>query len=208
MSKPSPVNLDTPEGRSRFPRAHKAGFFALAQSFEPQRNRFCCGVACSVVVLNALRDDQERVYAQPTLLNARTDRVKPRRYFTPWARGKTRAGVTLDELGQILNCFPVSARTVRPKDAGTFRRTLQRVTKAGKSHLIVNFSYEVLFGAGGGHFSPVGAFDPASDSALILDVANYRKPWYWAPVDRLFAAMAASDADSRRSRGYLEITTR
>ena len=58
---------------------------------------------------------------------------------------------------------------------------------------------------GTGHFSPVVAFEPESDSALVLDVARYKYPHVWMPVETLFAGINTTDASTRDMRGLIDI---
>lgn len=90
------------EGQKRFEAArYKQDFYQLAQTYQPQINPFYCGIATSVIVLNALRLSkgeaphqpnleiaipssqgtqhiEYRNYLQSSLLNAETDKVKAR----------------------------------------------------------------------------------------------------------------------------------
>ena len=58
---------------------------------------------------------------------------------------------------------------------------------------------------GTGHFSPVVAFEPESDSALVLDVARYKYPPVWMPVETLFDGINTTDASARDTRGLIDI---
>ncbi len=83
--------------RSKF----KGDFYRLAHYFQPQINPLYCGIATSVIILNALRAEKNAIpsqkkmevktpkvwggkkilfpsYSQLTFLNAETDKVKPR----------------------------------------------------------------------------------------------------------------------------------
>lgn len=96
------VGWDTEEGQSRLARsALNTDFFQLAHNFQPQANPLYCGVASSVIVLNAIRLNRNAVpsqkplevevprylggghlyypaYSQFTFLGERTEPVKPR----------------------------------------------------------------------------------------------------------------------------------
>ena len=56
---------------------------------------------------------------------------------------------------------------------------------------------------GGGHISPLGAYDRASDSFLIMDVNPNRAPWVWVKAEALIGAMRTFD--TVENRGYLLI---
>ena len=70
--------------------------------------------------------------------------------------------------------------------------------------VVVNYLRKALGQVGGGHISPLAAYDPQNDSFLVLDVARYKYPPVWVTADRLFAAMDTQDADNQnKSRGYV-----
>lgn len=126
------VDWNSPEGRVRLQRASGAGaandFFQLAHHFQPQQNLLYCGIASSVIVLNALRAERGAIASQPVnevqiperfgggripyplysqsgFLNTATDRVKPRdiiEFRAPAASGKPDPGLMLAELGGVL----------------------------------------------------------------------------------------------------------
>lgn len=86
-------------------------------------------------------------------------------------------------------------------DADARRELLDNLGRPG-DYVIVNYARPVLGQEGGGHISPLGAYDEASDSFLVLDVnPNRGKTWAWVPAARLFAAMRT--VDKVESRGYL-----
>ena len=47
---------------------------------------------------------------------------------------------------------------------------------AGDRVVIVGYDRRALGQTGEGHFSPIGGYDPASDLALVLDVARFKYP--------------------------------
>jgi hypothetical protein len=69
---------------------------------------------------------------------------------------------------------------------------------------IANFHLDCFYGDGTdvGHFSPLGAFDAASDRVLVLDVYKADYEPAWAPVEHLLKAMARP-CDDGEPRGYL-----
>ena len=70
--------------------------------------------------------------------------------------------------------------------------------------MIVNYNRSALGQTGGGHISPLGAFDETSDSFLVMDVNPTNHPWVWVPASALFAAMATKD--TAENRGYLLVS--
>jgi hypothetical protein len=66
---------------------------------------------------------------------------------------------------------------------------------------VVNYFRPVLGQKGGGHISPLGAYDKASDSFLILDVNPNGHTWVWVPAPLLIKSMRTRDVVE--NRGYL-----
>jgi hypothetical protein len=127
------IGWDTGEGRKRLARsAYKSDFFQLADNFQPQANPLYCGIASSVIVLNAMRLNrnavpsqrslevevprdlgggrlQYREYSQMTLLGERTEPVKPRAVIelknAGDGEGKISPGLTLGQLKGILEAY-------------------------------------------------------------------------------------------------------
>ena len=54
---------------------------------------------------------------------------------------------------------------------------------------------------GGGHISPLGAYDKTSDSFLVLDVNPNGHPWVWIPAPLLIQSMRTHDVNE--NRGYV-----
>lgn len=130
------VNWNSDEGRARLARAsHNVDFFQLAHHYQPQANPLYCGIASSVIVLNALRSGRVAIpsqpaleaqvppqwgggrvpyplYAQTTFLNEATDRVKPRAVIEmlgPGGDGKWDPGLTLQQLRGVLESYGARA---------------------------------------------------------------------------------------------------
>src|SRR5215831_12312635 len=77
----------------------------------------------------------------------------------------------------------------------------------GVSYLLVNFSRATLSddNTGGGHFSPLAAYNGRADDLLVMDVARYKFPPFWVDTDLLWQAMATTDTSSGRHRGYIVV---
>jgi glutathione gamma-glutamylcysteinyltransferase len=68
--------------------------------------------------------------------------------------------------------------------------------------LVVSYSRKTLKQTGGGHFSPIAAYDEISDSVLILDTARFKYGAHWTKLPLVYEAMKPIDPDTGRSRGY------
>ena len=67
--------------------------------------------------------------------------------------------------------------------------------------VVINYSRKAVGQAGGGHISPLGAYDSQSDSILVLDVNPSKAGWVWVPTAMLVRAMRTFD--SVENRGYI-----
>jgi hypothetical protein len=65
----------------------------------------------------------------------------------------------------------------------------------------LNFLRTPLGELGGGHMSPLAAYEPRSDRFLLLDVSRYKYPPVWVTTAVLFESMNTVDSDAGASRG-------
>ncbi len=72
------------------------------------------------------------------------------------------------------------------------------------NYVVVNYARAALGQKGGGHISPVAAYDKLSDSFLILDVNPATAPWVWVASQDLVNAM--NTKDTVENRGVLLIS--
>ena len=73
--------------------------------------------------------------------------------------------------------------------------------------MVVSYSRRSLEQTGDGHFSPLAAFAPASRMVLLLDVARFKYPPHWVPLEALYEALRPLDAATGKPRGYLMVST-
>ena len=113
-------------------------------------------------------------------------------------------GLTLDELAEVARTHTERKISVlRDLTAEEFREHMERANDPGRRY-IVNFTREKIFGAGGGHHSPIGGYLEAEDMVFVLDVNENYKPWL-IERERLFSAMDTIDGDGDKKRGLLLI---
>lgn len=198
---------------------------AIAASFTTQVTQAFCGVASSVTVLNAspvtkpLTDPYKPYpyFTQCNIFNAR-------------ARAKldldtvSNEGLTLAQATYLLNaqegvratCWHAGRAPGPAVDLGVpgchvadsasqFRRAARAALAAEQRYVLINFSRATLSDddQGGGHFSPLAAFNGTADDLLVMDVARYKYPPFWVDTDLLWQAMATTDTSSNRHRGYI-----
>lgn len=114
--------------------------------------------------------------------------------------------------GLTLMQLAAAATAVNPKWTVTplqgltldaFREELKHVNDPSRRY-VVNFHRGFLFGQGGGHHSPLGAYLEAEDLVLVVDVNASFGPWL-VPSERLFQAVDTLDSSSGGKRGLLRI---
>jgi len=211
----------------------KVDFPALANQFEAQSNAAFCGPTSAAIVLNAIRArsadmprDRSRLRAEDLqYMPSNFDLTVPR--FTQdnvITKGqKTRAQV----LGE-----PVSINGKQVKDFGYQLRQLDEMLRANglvtrltivddsrleqdiRAELVENlmrrgdyviaaYRRESVGQRGGGHISPLGAYDEESDSFLVLDVNPASAGWVWMSAATLIKGMRTFD--TVENRGYILI---
>ena len=214
----------------------KVDFPALANQFEAQTNSMFCGPTTAAIVLNAVRArssdlprDSSRLRADdlryipgasdPTIPRFTQDNV-----FTKGA--KTRAqvmgepmtvngkqirdfGVQLRQLDELFKANALRTRLVIVDDRKSekeIRTDLVENLKRRGDYVVVNYRREAAGQQGGGHISPLAAYDPESDSFLILDVNPASAGWVWMPTTTLVKGMRTFD--KVENRGYIHVESR
>jgi hypothetical protein len=115
-------------------------------------------------------------------------------------------GLTLDELaGLARREADVDVELLRDLDAEELRAHLRRSNDPANRY-IVNFNRKPIFGAGGGHHSPIGGYLEDEDLVFVLDVNADFGPWLIERT-RLHRAIDGVDSQSGQKRGLLWITT-
>lgn len=228
----APVPLHSAEGRRLFARAEaKADFFLLVNQYEPQRNRMFCGPASAAIILNALRLSRIDRYpaaapsdglsvAERMLLPEGVD-ASLRRYtqenILAFPEEKTRAevlgggtgedyGMQLEQLASLLRKHGAQViKRVAGEDIGNEaikNELIANMADPGDA-VLVNYRRDALGQEGGGHISPLAAYNGEEDKFLILDVNPSRAPFAWVKAGALIDAMRTFDTEEHR--GYLLI---
>lgn len=112
-------------------------------------------------------------------------------------------GLTLDELAEVARTNTSRKVTVlRDLSEDQFLEHLRRSNDPGRRY-IVNFDRAQIFGAGVGHYSPIGGYLEAEELVFVLDVNSDYQPWL-VERKRLFAAVNTFDGDKRRGLLLIE----
>jgi hypothetical protein len=209
----------------------KVDFAALANQFEPQYNTAFCGPTSASIVLNTVhsrsadlprdhtrlrKDDVQfmRVGADPIVPRFTQDIVIERGPKTraqvlgePITMGDKQVrdfGYQLRQFDAMLRANGLVTDVVVVDDARSeqnIRADLAANLARGGHYVIVNYRREDVGQKGGGHISPLGAYDVASDSFLVLDVNPAAAGWVWMPTTTLVKGMRTFD--TVENRGYV-----
>lgn len=228
------VPWGSPEGVARLERSKaKADFFRLANHFETQKNRLFCGPASGVIVLNAFRLGKANLpadkatfeaafleklpkdfspyfpkYTQNNFFNEATESVKSQATVCgDTTKGPADFGFQLRQYEKVLQAHGLKAKAVVVDETTKLekvRETLSKNMADNTNFAIVNYARKSLDQAGGGHLSPIGAYDKKSDSFLVMDVNPNTAPWVWVETKDLVAAMKTKD--TVENRGFVEVS--
>jgi Phytochelatin synthase len=216
--------------------AAKADFAALANQFEGQSNAAFCGPTTAAIVLNALgpgagelprdrsrlrSDDLKHLPAAADLTLARftqdnvfdkSPKTRAQALGEPMLiNGKTvrDVGFQLRQLDALLRAHGLATRLVVVDEAkadAEIRDELRRNLERSGDFVVVNYTRRAVGQPGGGHISPLGAYDADSDSFLVLDVNPAAAGWVWMPTPVLVKAMRTFD--TVENRGYIVVAAR
>lgn len=183
-------------------------FVPLMSQFVTQENQAFCGIASTVMVLNALNvpapeaPEWERQYfTQDNLFNDATEAIIPRATIA-------QQGLTLAELAGILESYPVTATIHYGSDISLeqFRQLIASNLAEPGNFVLVNYLRRAIGQERGGHISPIAAYDADTDQFLILDVSRYKYPPVWVKAEALWQATNTIDSVSSKTRGFLLIS--
>ena len=213
----------------------KVDFPLLANQFEAESNGAFCGPTSAAIVLNAVRGrspdlprDHSRLHPEDLqYIPSAYDPALPR--FTQdnvISKGqKTRAqvlgepvtingkkiqdfGYQVRQLDEMLRANGLNTRLTIVDDSKTeqdIRTELVENLKRRGDYVIISYLRKAVGQPGGGHISPLGAYDAASDSFLVLDVNPTSAGWVWMPTTTLVKGMRTFD--TVENRGYVLIET-
>ncbi len=187
----------------------REAYFPLVNSFVTQQNQAFCGVASTVMILNAMElpapavpaYDPYRTFTQDNVLTPETEKIIPLELIK-------KQGITVDQLAGMIGTFPVTVKLSHAADSSvdTFRAEARAALATPGHFVIINYLRKAIGQEKGGHISPLAAFDKETDRFLILDVARYKYPPVWVRTADLFNAMNTTDKDNDNlTRGYIVI---
>ena len=212
---PDLVPLASARGQQLLAEAEcRAAFDRLWPHFAPQAGSSCCGVCSAAMVASALacrritEDDFFGRLPADLALGGRPAEIAVRS-----------AGVTLEQLAELIRAAPGIAAAERPFEGGfvhgdaidvagaraALRAALLSVGDSGAgapTYPLLNYQMSELGQEPwGGHVSPIAAYHAGADAFLLLDVWFHTEP-VWASAARVHAAMSGSDDSvSGKKRG-------
>lgn len=185
----------------------RADYFLLSNQFVTQINQAYCGVASSVMVLNALglpapESSQYKPFKVFTQENF-FDRVETKQVVSPEVVSKR--GMTLVQLGGLLTSHAAKVKVYYGADVdlNQFRSLLVRNLSTRDNFTIINYLRKSVGQERGGHISPIAAYNQKTDRFLILDVSRYKYPPVWVKAVDLWQAIRTIDSDSGKTRGFV-----
>lgn len=205
------VYINTKTGSNRLISSdYNRQYFALASYVDTQERLTFCGISSMAAALNSL----------PTMERPITPELAPHPFFTEESifteatikiksrDDVLRGGLTLEQIKQYLTALGASPKIYYGSDLteDTLRKIIKSTLANPYQRVMADFDRKVLNQLGSGHFSPIGAYDSKSDSALILDVAKFKYPPFWVKTSDLLASLKTIDPDSGKSRGIVQIT--
>jgi len=192
------------------PKTMTSAFFASMQHLTTQQSQSFCAIATSVTILNAISSGNAPVdpiytpyayWTQDAFFSDCTENIVTKTDISA-------KGTTLDQLQQMLKCYSQLLFDVTPvyadrSSVDAFRREV--ISGFGKSagHFAINFHRTELGESGGGHWSPLMAYNEEADLGLLVDVARYKYPPMWVKLDELYDSMLTIDDTSTLYRGYI-----
>ena len=206
------INLNSSEGEKLLIESKALqDYFPLSIQFVTQKNQAYCGVASSIMVLNAIAIPApeapeyapHHLFTQDNFFNTQTQKV-----VTPEVVSSR--GMTLDQLGKLLESYPVKAEVHHAGDLTLeeFRTLVVKNLQEPNNFVLVNYLRKAIAQETGGHISPLAAYNEKTDRFLILDVSRYKYPPVWVKAEELWKAMATVDSDSGKTRGFVLVSPR
>ncbi|NJL86544.1 MAG: glutathione gamma-glutamylcysteinyltransferase [Leptolyngbyaceae cyanobacterium SM1_1_3] len=203
------TSLLSPEGQQLLQESEaQTDYVPLASQFVTQQNQAFCGIASTVMILNALgipapeAPEWERQYfTQENIFNPATEAVIERSLIE-------RQGLTLAELAGIISSYPVTVEVLYGAEVtlDEFRQAIATNLAEGDNFVVVNYLRRAIGQETGGHISPIAAYDADTDRFLILDVSRYKYPPVWVEAEALWQATDTIDSVSERSRGVVLVS--
>lgn len=211
----SNVALNSQEGGERLSRSIDNGsakqFLSETQYLTYQHNLFNCGLTSVAIVLNSLKlpaPSAENLgkYTMFTYNNVLSPEVTNKTGINE-STVFNQPGLTLQQIQNILASYDGITSNMYYADEvnqESAHKLISQALKQTNTAVLVNINRPEIGQIGGGHFSPLGAYDTKSDSFLFLDVASHKSYGpTWIKFTDLYKSMNTMDGE--HSRGFIII---
>ena len=217
------ISLSSKNGKEIFREALAGGgmesYFSLAEQFVTQSEPSYCALSSLAMVLNALNFDPKKVWKGAWRWVSEETLQCETQICGHSLEKVRRDGMDFDEFESLARCHGIRIKAQKnysknhteicSRDITQFRSYVEAVCSSDRSEsfMVANFSRKVLGQTGCGHFSPIGGYHKEKDLVLIMDVARFKYPPFWVPLDVLWASMAVDDEKTKSPRGYFILST-
>lgn len=190
-------------------KTYQTSFWLSFQHLITQQTQTFCSIATSVTILNYISSSNAPIdpiyqpygyWTQDNFFNECTEKILSRSIISE-------IGSTLDQLGNMLLCHNVTVlvKHANETNLSEFRNILK--DSMMKGHQIASNFYRTSLGeVGGGHFSPLMAYEEENDLVLLVDVARFKYPPVWVPLAQFYDSMLTIDSTSQVYRGFIVIS--
>ena len=181
------AQIEKPQDRSLLSEADFQVFSTVfSPSFDPLFRRYTQNTFLSYEAAQKVKT-REQVFGKPAAPDQKSD-----------------SGLQLRQLHAMLQAHGLEAQLRIVDDTlpeATITAELKQNLKTPGDYVIINYHRPTLGQKGGGHISPLGAYDEASKSFLVLDVNPNGEAWVWVKAAELIRSMRTLDVVE--NRGYV-----
>jgi len=200
------IGYSSVQGRKIFKRAFKTKYMnmhlPLMEQFRTQNEPMLCAFGSLTTVLNTLQVDPGRVWQ---IMWRWYDEYMIKGCVKVEEQRRDGSGVDFDQLCCTARMNHLDVDAVRVSEGSSikhFRKAVKEVCQSADSVMICSYFRETLGQTGTGHFVPIGGYDKKEDLVLVLDVARFKLPPHWVPLELMWEAMKPIDDVTGLPRGY------
>jgi len=210
-------------------------FFSLTNHFEAEINKFYCGVASAVIVMNCLRSENPRIckpcdpshftgspkflpeglnpvfhrYTQNNFFTDKTEKVKGKMeiFGQPRSNGSVEYGLQLNELSEMLLTHNLASEVFIAQDKLASEEVVNSLIRAVKkpNHYVIANYSRKIVGQGNGNHISPIAAYDHVSNSFLVLDVNPSVAT-WSWIESQFLAQAMQTFDTVQNRGFLEIS--